>query len=127
MNLNSRLTSNRTGRAGALDGPHGQVRFGTSRDFHRNRESTMSYKIEFTAGLPPLHCGPCIFLMWDGSVCEGGLHTKDGRQWLVTHSYADPTLPQRVEIPADGGKVLGFALAMPIRGFADPFASTATT
>jgi hypothetical protein len=85
----------------------------------------MSYKIEFTRGLPPALTGPCIFLMWDGSACEGGLHTRDGRQWLVTHNYADPTRPQRIEIPADGGKVLGFALATPSRGFVDPFAATA--
>lgn len=86
----------------------------------------MSFNIEFNPGLPPPLTGPCLFLMWDGSVCEGGLHTSDGRQWLVTHNYADPTQPQRIEIPADGGKVLGFAISTPAREFTNPFASTAT-
>lgn len=78
----------------------------------------MNVHLDFTPGLPSACDGPCVFLLWDGSICEGGLYLREGRRWLVTHNYADPQRPERIEMPADTGRVLGFAVVTPNRDLA---------
>lgn len=70
----------------------------------------MSLNIQFTPGLPPPLTGACIFLMWDGMLCEGVLVLKEGRHVLVHYNLAALGAPERIEQPADGGKVQGYAL-----------------
>lgn len=69
----------------------------------------MQLNITFTPGLPPPLTGPCIFLLWDGTLCEGGLFHKGGRTWLVHYNFANPIAPERIEMPADGGKIQAYA------------------
>lgn len=69
----------------------------------------MTIRIEFTPGLPPPLTGACIFLMWDGMLCEGELIVKDGRRMLVHYNLAAPDAPERIEQRAEGGKVQGYA------------------
>ncbi|MFK4705627.1 hypothetical protein ABIC83_002466 [Roseateles asaccharophilus] len=76
----------------------------------------MQVNIAITPGLPPPLTGACIFLLWDGTLCEGALFQKDGRRWLVHYNFAKTAEPERIEMPADGGKVQGYA---PIAGWTD--------
>lgn len=66
------------------------------------------FQITLTPGLPPPLTGACIFLLWDGMLCEGELIKKDGRNVLVHYNLAAPGAPERIEHAADGGKVLGY-------------------
>ncbi|TXI24206.1 MAG: hypothetical protein E6Q67_03025 [Roseateles sp.] len=73
----------------------------------------MNIKIEFTPGLPPQLTGPCIFLMWDGMLCEGTLHREGEHQMLTYYNLAAPEAPEKITVRADTGKVQGYA---PITG-----------
>lgn len=69
----------------------------------------MSFNIEFTPGLPPLGTGPCIFLMWDGMLCEGVL-CQDGETLTLTHyNLAEPDSPQKITHLVGTGKVQAYA------------------
>jgi hypothetical protein len=67
----------------------------------------MTILVEFQKGLPD-HGDPCIFLLWDGSLCEGFLSKEGERRMLTTYSLAGPA-PERITMRADGGKIQGFA------------------
>ena len=75
----------------------------------------MNIKIEFTPGLPPPLTGACIFLMWDGMLCEGTLHHEGGRLMLTHYNLAAPNAPEKIVVRADSGKVQGYT---PITGHA---------
>ena len=67
-------------------------------------------QIGITLGLPLPSTGPCIFLMWDGMLCEGVLN-HDGEHLMVTHyNLTIPGRPQKITQRADTGKVQGYAL-----------------
>lgn len=73
----------------------------------------MTIKIDFTPGLPPPLTGSCIFLLWDGTLCEGTLH-REGEHLMLTHyNQVAPGAPERITLRADTGKVQGYA---PITG-----------
>lgn len=65
----------------------------------------MSINIELTPGLPPHGEGPCIFLLWDGMLCEGGLHSDDQRLMLTHYSLSSSGEPEKITIRADTGKL----------------------
>ena len=66
-------------------------------------------QVEITLGLPPLTTGPCIFLLWDGMLCEGVLH-REGEQLMLTHyNLSTPDRPEKITHRADTGKVQGYA------------------
>lgn len=68
--------------------------------------------INLTPGLPPPLAGACIFLMWDGTLCEGQIiRREDGRLVLVHYDLTAPHDPQRIEHSVDEGgkdKVQGY-------------------
>lgn len=65
----------------------------------------MSITIELTPGLPRAGAGPCIFLLWDGMLCEGVLH-RDGEHLMLTHyNLTSPGAPEKITMRADTGKV----------------------
>ena len=66
-------------------------------------------QIEFTPGLPPPLTGPCIFLMWDGMLCEGVLLREGAHQMLIHYNLTTPGRPDRIAVRADTGKVQGYA------------------
>lgn len=69
----------------------------------------MSFNIEFTPGLPPLGTGPCIFLMWDGMLCEGLLR-QDGENLTLTHyNLSEPDSPEKITNRVGTGKVQAYA------------------
>lgn len=69
----------------------------------------MSINIESTPGLPPAGEGPCIFLLWDGSLCEGVLHREEGRLMLTHYNLSSPGAPEKITMRADTGKVAAYA------------------
>ena len=83
----------------------------------------MSIRLNFTPGLPPVLSGACIFLLWDGSLCEGELIQRDGRHVLVHYNLAALGWPQRIEKVADRGAIQGYAapIADPGRAQASPW------
>lgn len=69
----------------------------------------MSINIEFTPGLPPPSTRSCIFLMWDGMLCEGVLH-REGEHLMITHyNLSEPGIPEKITVRADRGKVQAYA------------------
>lgn len=68
----------------------------------------MTISIEFTPGLPPPVTGTCIFLLSDGTLCEGVLHRDDGRLMLTTCNIAEPHSLEKITMPAEG-KVQAYA------------------
>lgn len=64
-------------------------------------------QISMTPGLPPTAAGPCIFLLWDGMLCEGTLH-REGENLMLTHYNLTgaPDAPQKITMRADTGKVV---------------------
>lgn len=68
--------------------------------------------VQFTPGLPPQLSGACIFLLWDGSLCEGHLVRRGeaDQPVLITYNLADPERPERIELRAGPDKVQGYAL-----------------
>lgn len=72
----------------------------------------MSINIEFTPGLPAPGEGTCIFLLWDGMLCEGVLHRVEGRLMLTHYNLSSPGAPEQITIRADTGKVQAFARLM---------------
>jgi hypothetical protein len=63
--------------------------------------------IHFEPGLPP-HGNPCIFLMWDGSLCEGFLQHENGHRMLTTYNLVAKS-PEQIKLRAATGKVQAYA------------------
>lgn len=71
------------------------------------------FALTFTKGLPPVGDGPNLYLMWDGSICEGALLVQDGQTVLRTTNSAGGR-HEPFDIPAS--KIIGHASAGPRRG-----------
>lgn len=67
-----------------------------------------NFKIQFQSGLPA-HGRPCIFLMSDGSLCEGFLHNEGDRLMLTTFNQSAPDGQERITTRADTGDIQGYS------------------
>jgi len=87
----------------------------------------MKIEINFTEGLPQFGLGAYIFLLWDGSLCEGELIRRDDDLFLVRYiGDGEGGGPRRIEKRADQGLIQAHTqIASRGRKFVVPYDKTA--
>jgi hypothetical protein len=68
----------------------------------------LEFHITFNAGLPP-HGNPCIFLLWDGTLCEVHLQRDGDRLTLTTYNLAALCAPEKLCMAAGDDKIISYA------------------
>lgn len=68
----------------------------------------MTTTIAITPGVPTSG-GQYIFLLFDGMLVSAVLHREYDKRVITFYNLAEPKSPQRITLPADTGKIIGYA------------------